>query len=56
MEALQFFRGLARNNRREWFLPRKVLFEEKIKEPMRQLVDALNIALRNFAPEYETGP
>ena len=55
-EALQFFRGLARNNRREWFLPRKALFEEKVKEPMRQLVDALNIALHDFAPVYETDP
>jgi uncharacterized protein (TIGR02453 family) len=55
-EALQFFRGLARNNKREWFLPRKPLFEEKVKEPMRQLVDALNIALHDFAPEYETDP
>ena len=55
-EALQFFRGLARNNNREWFLPRKPLFEEKVKEPMRQLVDALNLALHDFAPEYETDP
>jgi uncharacterized protein (TIGR02453 family) len=55
-EALQFFRGLARNNRREWFLPRKPLFEEKVKEPMRQLVNALNVGLHDFAPEYETDP
>lgn len=55
-EALQFFRGLARNNNREWFLPRKPLFEEKVKEPTRQLVDALNLALHDFAPEYETDP
>jgi uncharacterized protein (TIGR02453 family) len=55
-EALQFFRGLSRNNRREWFLPRKPLFEEKVKEPMRQLVDALNLALHDFAPEYQTEP
>lgn len=55
-EALQFFRGLARNNNCEWFLPRKPLFEEKVKEPMRQLVDALNIALHDFAPEYVTDP
>ena len=55
-EALQFFRGLARNNTRTWFLPRKPLFEEKVKEPMRQLVDALNAALGDFAPEYETDP
>ncbi len=55
-EALQFFRGLARNNRREWFLPRKPLFEERVKEPTRQLVEAVNVALRDFAPEYETDP
>lgn len=55
-EALQFLRGLAGNNRREWFLPRKPLFEEKVKEPMRQLVDALNTALHDFAPEYATDP
>ena len=55
-EALQFFRGLARNNKREWFLSRKPLFEERVKEPMRQLVDALNLALHDFAPEYETDP
>jgi len=55
-EAVQFFRGLARNNRREWFLPRKLRFEEKVKEPMRRLVEALNLALQDFAPEYETDP
>jgi uncharacterized protein (TIGR02453 family) len=55
-EALLFFRALARNNNREWFLPRKPLFEEKVKEPMRQLVEALNLALHDFAPEYETYP
>ena len=55
-EALKFFRGLAHNNHREWFLPRKQLVEEKVKEPMRQLVDALNLALHDFAPEYETDP
>ena len=55
-EALSFFRGLARNNRREWFLPRKPFFEEKVKEPMGQLVDALNLALQEFAPEYQTDP
>jgi uncharacterized protein (TIGR02453 family) len=55
-EALQFFRGLSRNNNRDWFLPRKPLFEAKVKEPMRQLVEALNIALQDFAPEYVTDP
>jgi uncharacterized protein (TIGR02453 family) len=55
-EALQFFRGLARNNHRDWFLPRKPLFEEKVKRPMYELVDAVNGALKRFAPEYVTDP
>lgn len=55
-EAPQFFRGLARNNRREWFQPRKSIFEEKVKQPMREMVDALNAELRKFAPAYVTDP
>jgi uncharacterized protein (TIGR02453 family) len=51
-----FFRGLARNNHREWFLPRKPVFEEKVKEPMRQLVEALNAEFRRFAPLHVTDP
>ena len=35
-EGMQFFRGLARNNNREWFQPRKPIFEEKVKQPMRR--------------------
>jgi uncharacterized protein (TIGR02453 family) len=55
-EAMQFFRGLARNNNRDWFLPRKPLFEDKVKRPMFELVDAVNGALKRFAPEYVTDP
>jgi hypothetical protein len=55
-EAIGFFRGLARNNRREWFQPRKAVFETSVKQPMRELVTALNQALAGFAPEYATDP
>jgi uncharacterized protein (TIGR02453 family) len=55
-EAMAFFRGLARNNHREWFLPRKPLFEEKVKRPMWELVEAVNMAMKEFAPEYVTDP
>lgn len=55
-EALGFFRGLARNNHRDWFLPRKAVFEQSVKQPMRELVTALNQALQGFAPEYATDP
>jgi len=55
-EALKFFRALKRHNNREWFQPRKAIFEAQVKEPMRQLVEALNAALQSFAPEYATDP
>ena len=55
-EAIDFFRGLARNNKREWFQPRKQLFEEQVKQPMRALVESVNAALMSFAPEFVTEP
>jgi uncharacterized protein (TIGR02453 family) len=55
-EGIDFFRRLARNNRREWFLPRKSIFEEQVKQPMRELVEALDAALARFAPEHVTDP
>jgi uncharacterized protein (TIGR02453 family) len=55
-EGLAFFASLQRNNRREWFQPRKAIFEEKLKEPMKELVGALNLAMKGFAPDYVTDP
>ena len=55
-EAIQFFKGLARNNNREWFQARKPIFEEKVKQPMREFIEALNGALRSLAPEFVTDP
>lgn len=53
---MEFFRGLARHNTRQWFQPRKELFEEKVKQPMRELVEAVNADLLRFAPEHATDP
>jgi uncharacterized protein (TIGR02453 family) len=55
-EAVTFLRSLARNNNREWFLPRKPLFEEKVKRPMWELVEAVNTTMKEFAPDYVTDP
>jgi uncharacterized protein (TIGR02453 family) len=55
-EGLAFFSALQRNNRREWFQPRKTVYEEKLKEPMRLLVAAVNSAMKRFAPDYVTDP
>ncbi len=56
LEAMEFFRGLARHNNREWFLPRKAIFEERVKQPMRVLVSVVDAALARFAPEHVTDP
>lgn len=55
-EALRFLRALKRNNRREWFQPRKEQFESLVKAPMLALVAELNADLMKFAPEYVTDP
>src|SRR6266550_233264 len=55
-EGIQFLRDLARHNNRDWFLPRKPIFEEKVKHPMRELVEAVNAAMGNFAPQYVRDP
>lgn len=55
-EAVTFLRGLARNNDREWFNPRKETFETKLKAPMIALIEAVNADLMDFAPEHVTDP
>src|SRR6185312_700255 len=55
-DALAFLRSLKRNNRREWFQPRKEKYEALIKEPMLELIGCLNEEFARFAPEYITPP
>jgi len=55
-EGIAFLKSLKRNNRREWFQPRKHLYEQHLKEPMLDLVAALNAEFVNFAPEYVSEP
>ncbi len=55
-EAMEFFRGLARHNNRDWFLPRKATFEQRVKQPMLDLAAAVDAALARFAPEHVTDP
>ena len=50
IEMVQFFEKLKRNNRRDWFQPRKHLFDQHVKEPMLQLVAAINAELIKLAP------
>src|SRR6266481_9394063 len=55
-DALAFLRALKRNNRREWFQPRKEKYEALIKLPMMELVNSLNQEFARFAPDYITLP
>jgi len=51
-ESLKFLRGLKRNNRRDWFDPRKPLFEATLKAPMLKVVEGVTSAMMDFSPEH----
>ncbi len=55
-EAMTFFRDLAKNNTREWFETRKDLYETKVRAPMVELVEALDIELAKIAPDHVADP
>jgi uncharacterized protein (TIGR02453 family) len=51
-EGLAFLRNLARNNDREWFTPRKAIFDAELKEPMLAIIRKVSEAMEGFAPAY----
>lgn len=55
-QGIQFLRQLKRHNDREWFQPRKEIFERELKRPMESLIDEINAAFAKFAPDYITEP
>jgi uncharacterized protein (TIGR02453 family) len=50
--GLAFLRNLARNNDREWFTPRKAVFEAELKEPMLAIIRKVSEAMESFALAY----
>ena len=55
-ESLAFLRALKRNNRREWFQPRKEQFEAEVRAPMLAIVERLADDLRPIVPEIVVDP
>jgi uncharacterized protein (TIGR02453 family) len=55
-EALKFLRGLKRHNDRDWFEPRKAIYERELKAPMLALIEEVNQALAAFAPDHVRPP
>jgi uncharacterized protein (TIGR02453 family) len=55
-EALRFLRRLERNNRREWFEENRSIYEREIRDPMRALVEEMDVRLARLAPELVGDP
>lgn len=55
-EGLRFLEELADNNDRDWFQPRKMIYEEKVVEPAQVFVSALGNRLKTISPDirYDT--
>jgi uncharacterized protein (TIGR02453 family) len=54
--SLAFLRGLKKNNRREWFEPRKPEYQREVLEPLRAVADELDVRFARMAPEFEANP
>jgi uncharacterized protein (TIGR02453 family) len=54
--ALRFFRGLGKNNNKEWFEAHRAEYEGEVREPMRALIVDLNERFTTFAPEMGGDP
>ncbi|HVM43893.1 MAG TPA: DUF2461 domain-containing protein [Gemmatimonadales bacterium] len=54
--SLTFLRGLARNNRRDWFEAHRADYETAILRPMREFVEEMDVRLARLAPEIVGDP
>jgi len=50
--ALTFLRNLKRHTDRDWFQPRKAVFDAELKEPMLAILRKINEAMIDFAPSH----
>lgn len=55
-ESLRFLRGLKRNNKRPWFEKHRADYEQHVKAPMADLVEEMDLRMRQFAPEIVGEP
>lgn len=53
---MKFLRSLKRNNDREWFNPRKPIYEAEVKAPMLAVIEVINEAFEGFSPEFVRDP
>ncbi len=55
-EGLQFLADLKENNDREWFNPRKPVYETQLREPMLVLIAEVHREMLRFAPQWVGDP
>jgi uncharacterized protein (TIGR02453 family) len=55
-EALAYLRGLKKNNRREWFEVRREEFVRDVSDPMKALIEELDVRFAKLAPEFVGDP
>lgn len=54
--ALKFLRGLARHNDRDWFERHRARYETEVRDPLRALVEEMDVRLARLAPELVGDP
>src|SRR5256884_7217494 len=54
--TLTFLRGLKRHNDRAWFEAHRPEFEAVVQEPMRHLIEEMDVRLARLAPEIIGDP
>ena len=55
-KAMTFLRGLAKNNRKEWFEERRSDYEALLKRPLAELIEEVDVRLATIAPEIIGSP
>jgi uncharacterized protein (TIGR02453 family) len=54
--ALSYLRALKKNNRREWFEEHRDAFVREVSEPMKALIEELDVRFASLAPEFVGDP
>lgn len=55
-EGIRFLRDLKKHNDRDWFTPRKEIFDRTVRAPLLDLVSEVHRRMIAFAPQYVGEP
>ena len=56
IQMIEFFKGLAANNHKEWFDQHRKTYENHVKEPFKTFVSDLILRIQQHEPELLTTP